>query len=109
MSTSDWIEICERVPTLPILILASNLRQQLEHVLHRGQDAGIGGIGVLQVQEVCHLLIHIHGGAVVEALLQRVEDDGLSVGQVAGGRCSVALSTDDLTEEAADGAAKWRR
>src|SRR6476646_7928563 len=40
---------------------ASHLQQRREHVGHRRQHARIGGVGILQVEQVGHFLIDVHG------------------------------------------------
>ena len=42
----------DRLPIPLILIVISHLHQGVEHFSYRRKDAGIGGIGILQVEQM---------------------------------------------------------
>src|SRR4051812_16106951 len=96
IATADW------PPTAETLIPSSHSDQSVEHILHRRQHSGIGGIGVLQRQKSRHLLIDIDARTVIEPLLQRIQHHVLSVLEVGRGTGGLALCADDLAQERRD-------
>src|SRR5262245_34660989 len=70
MLASAWI-VNALLPVTPeIAMIASDVHERVEHLLHGLHHPGIGAVGGLQDQEVRHLRVDADGGRVVEALLQ---------------------------------------
>src|SRR5262249_38281432 len=83
MSTSDCTVRDEREPTpemlMDVLLAVLYVHQSLQHLFHGGGNACVGGVSVLQVEQVGHFLVDIDAGNVIETRLQRVEHDRLAV------------------------------
>src|SRR3954468_15866920 len=83
MSTRYCTERDEREPTpemlMDVLWGVLYVHQSLQHLFHGRGNAGIGGVGVLQTEQVGHFLVDIDSGNVVEARPQRVEHNGLAI------------------------------
>src|SRR5262245_2072333 len=83
MSSSDCIVRDEREPTpemrMDVLLGVLYVHQSLEHLFHGRGNACIGGVGVLQTEQVGHFLVDIDSGNVIETRFQRIEHDRLSV------------------------------
>src|SRR5438874_4173251 len=99
MSTSVCTTNAERAPIPLTLIGASYVQQHLQHVPDGGEHPRIRPVGVLQSEQVGHLLIDIDPGGVAETLLQGIEHHVLACLQVLGGACGLALIADDLAYE----------
>ena len=63
MIAAAWAPIDET------LMASSHIHQRIKHVLYRRHHPRIGGIGILQSQQIRHFLIDIDAGNVVETLL----------------------------------------
>src|SRR5262249_42666231 len=102
MMSWDWAPIEET------LIPSSHLDQGVQHFLYRRDHARIGGVGILQRQQVRHLLIDVDARRIVESLLQRIEDDVLTLLEIIRRTCGLALLTDELSQIGRDRADEWR-
>ena len=67
-------------------------------MLELRQDSRIGRIGILQVQQVGHFVIDVDAACAVEALLQRIDDDILSLAQALRRRGGGALGAQHLAD-----------
>src|SRR4029450_6081473 len=79
MSTSDATVRDEREPTPEMLMGALYVHQSFEHLFHGRGDACIGGVGVLQTEQVVHFLVAIAARNAIKPRLQRIVDDRLTI------------------------------
>ncbi len=89
--------------------LPSDAQQNIKQFFYRGDDTGIGRIGVLQHDEVRHLVVDVDARFAAVFILKRIRDDLLGR-RVA---CRIGrlrrLDRNDPPRKAVDGAAERRR
>ena len=64
------------------------LDQRVVHLLDGRHYARIGGIGVLQREQMRHLVVDIDARGIRHLLLQCIQHHGLAVGELLGGGCA---------------------
>src|SRR5690606_18263695 len=91
------------------IAMASNPHEGVDHLLGDGDDARIGLIGGLQLDQPANFLVDADLARIEEPVVEILRDDVLSLMDPLGGAVGRALGRYDLVEELADRAPEGRR
>ena len=84
------------------IALHLSLQQAVHHALNHRHHVSVGGIGILQRDQVRHLGVDVDAGGGIEFLLQRVDHDVLALLQLRRRGRRIGLLAQELLHEAGD-------
>src|SRR4029079_9211252 len=95
------VPINDVLPLTPSIDMepSHGLDQRVVHLLDGRHHARVGGISVLQREQMRHLVVDIDAGGIAHFLLQCIQHHGLTVGELFGGGRGLALLADELLGE----------